>query len=57
MSKYKQRKTVKQLKKLAAHFEEFKCFTLQRFASTETILETMIEDAMQGRRKNDTRRD
>ena len=49
--RYYNRHSIKQLKKLKAHFKEFESFTLQRFASTETILEAMIEEGLTRERR------
>ena len=51
--RYINREEVKRLKKLKAHFKEFETFSLQRFASTETILDSMIEEALTRERKDD----
>ena len=49
--RYLNRHNIKQLKKLKSHFKEFETFTLQRFASTETILDAMIEEELTRERK------
>ena len=49
--RYHNRHNIKQLKKLKSHFHEFESFTLQRFASTATILEAMIEEELTRERK------